>query len=54
MRSKQERIPVLFKKFFASTDNPRAIHLTPEPLLEEYAVAVQMWRLRPADQAELG
>ncbi len=36
-----------------STDNPRAIHLTPEPLLEEYAVAVQTWRLRPADQAEL-
>ena len=36
-----------------STDNPRAIHLTPEPLLEEYAVAVQTWRLRAADQAEL-
>ncbi len=38
---------------FCSTDNPRAIHLTPEPLLEEYAVAVQTWRLRAADQAEL-
>lgn len=36
-----------------STDNPRAIHLTPEPLLEEYAICVQTWRLRSADQAEL-
>ncbi len=45
--------PPLVTYLFFSTDNPRAIHLTPEPLLEEYAVAVQTWRLRSADQAEL-
>ena len=36
-----------------STDNPRAIHLTPEPLMEEFATVTQIWRLRMADQAEL-
>ena len=36
-----------------STDNPRAIHLTAEPLLEEYAICVQTFRLRATDQAEL-
>lgn len=36
-----------------STDNPRAIHLTPEPLMEEFAVVSQTWRLRPTDLAEL-
>lgn len=36
-----------------STDSPRSLHLTSEPLLEEFAIGSQLWRLRPADQAEL-
>lgn len=36
-----------------ATDTPRVLHLTSEPLLEEFAIASQFWRLRPTDLAEI-
>jgi len=49
-----------FKKFFRrghnvtlSTDDPLMIHLTKEPLLEEYSVAAQLWNLNRVDLCEL-
>ena len=45
-----------FPLFFArglsvslSTDDPLQIHLTKEPLVEEYSVAAQVWKLSAAD-----
>lgn len=49
-----------FPKFFArglnvslSTDDPLMIHLTKEPLLEEYAVAAQVWNFSTVDLCEI-
>lgn len=49
-----------FPKFFAkglnvslSTDDPLIIHLTKEPLLEEYAVAAQVWNFSTVDLCEI-
>eukprot|EP00828_Plagiopyla_frontata_P048071 TRINITY_DN909_c0_g1_i3.p3 TRINITY_DN909_c0_g1~~TRINITY_DN909_c0_g1_i3.p3 ORF type:complete len:154 (+),score=26.79 TRINITY_DN909_c0_g1_i3:388-849(+) len=49
-----------FPAFFAkglnvslSTDDPLILHLTKEPLLEEFAVATQVWNLTNVDLAEL-
>lgn len=49
-----------FPKFFArglhvslSTDDPLMIHITKEPLLEEYAVAAQVWNLSTVDLCEI-
>ncbi|KAH3731959.1 AMP deaminase [Pelomyxa schiedti] len=49
-----------FNRFFEkglvvtlSTDNPMQLHLTSEPLLEEYATAAQMFKLSTTDQSEL-
>jgi len=36
-----------------STDDPLMIHLTKEPLLEEYSVATQVWSLNPVDLSEI-
>ena len=36
-----------------STDDPLMLSLTREPLVEEYAVASQVWRLTPTDQCEI-
>jgi AMP deaminase len=36
-----------------STDDPLMIHLTKEPLLEEYSVATQVWSLNQVDLAEI-
>ena len=36
-----------------SSDNPLQMHLTEEPLTEEYAVATQMFRLSNTDSAEI-
>lgn len=36
-----------------STDDPLILHLTNEPLLEEYAIASQVFDLSAIDQAEL-
>ncbi|KAG5519643.1 hypothetical protein PMAC_001798 [Pneumocystis sp. 'macacae'] len=36
-----------------STDDPCVFHFTADPLLEEYAVAAQLWRLSPVDLCEL-
>lgn len=36
-----------------STDDPLQFHLSKEPLLEEYSVATQIYKLTPADMCEL-
>jgi AMP deaminase len=49
-----------FPQFFArglnvslSSDDPVQIHLTKEPLVEEYSVAAQVWKLSSADLCEI-
>jgi len=49
-----------FPSFFArglnvslSTDDPLLLHMTKDPLLEEYAVASQVWRFSSTDQCEI-
>ena len=49
-----------FKKFFqrgqnitVSTDDPLQFHLTKEPLIEEYSVAHQVWKLNSVDMCEI-
>eukprot|EP01026_Neomeris_dumetosa_P012887 TRINITY_DN14480_c0_g1_i2.p1 TRINITY_DN14480_c0_g1~~TRINITY_DN14480_c0_g1_i2.p1 ORF type:complete len:366 (-),score=31.74 TRINITY_DN14480_c0_g1_i2:418-1515(-) len=49
-----------FPQFFArglstslSSDDPLQIHLTREPLVEEYSVAAQVWKLSSADICEI-
>ena len=36
-----------------STDDPLMIHVTKEPLVEEYAVAAQVWKLTSVDMSEI-
>lgn len=36
-----------------STDDPLMLHYTKDPLLEEYSVAAQVWKLSSADQCEI-
>ncbi|KAI9268892.1 hypothetical protein BDA99DRAFT_502916 [Phascolomyces articulosus] len=36
-----------------STDDPLQFHFTRDPLMEEYAVAAQMWKLSSADMCEI-
>jgi len=36
-----------------STDDPLMIHVTKEPLVEEYAVASQVWKLSATDMCEI-
>jgi AMP deaminase len=49
-----------FPRFFArglnvtiSTDDPLMIHVTKEPLVEEYSVAAQVWKLTSIDMSEI-
>lgn len=49
-----------FHKFFIrglnvslSTDDPLMLHYTKDPLLEEYSVAAQIWKLSSVDQCEI-
>ena len=49
-----------FPRFFArglnvtlSTDDPLQIHVTKEPLVEEYSVAAQVWKLTSVDMSEI-
>jgi AMP deaminase len=49
-----------FPQFFArglsvslSTDDPLQIHLTREPLVEEYSVAAQVWKMSATDLCEI-
>ena len=49
-----------FPQYFArglrvslSTDDPLMIHMTKEPLVEEYSVAAQVWKLSAADLCEI-
>eukprot|EP00741_Cyanophora_paradoxa_P009877 tig00001694_g9567.t1 len=49
-----------FPKYFArglrvclSTDDPLLIHFTKEPLVEEYSVAAQVWKLSACDLCEM-
>ncbi|KAI9284706.1 hypothetical protein BC943DRAFT_337992 [Umbelopsis sp. AD052] len=55
---KYERNP--FPEFFRrglnvslSTDDPLQFHFTKEPLIEEYSVAAQIWKLSSSDMCEL-
>jgi AMP deaminase len=36
-----------------STDDPLMLHYTKDPLLEEFSVAAQVWKLNSADQCEI-
>lgn len=36
-----------------STDDPLQLHFTREPLIEEYSVAAQIWRLSSGDMCEV-
>jgi AMP deaminase len=36
-----------------STDDPLMLHFTKDPLLEEYSVAAQVWKLSAVDQCEI-
>lgn len=36
-----------------STDDPLMLHYTKDPLVEEYSVATQVWKLSSADQCEI-
>ncbi|VEL15944.1 unnamed protein product [Protopolystoma xenopodis] len=36
-----------------STDDPLQFHFTKEPLIEEYSIAAQVWKLTPTDMCEL-
>ncbi|XP_074652092.1 AMP deaminase 2-like isoform X2 [Tubulanus polymorphus] len=36
-----------------STDDPLQFHFTKEPLMEEYSIAAQVWKLTPTDMSEL-
>ncbi|XP_033116716.1 AMP deaminase 2-like [Anneissia japonica] len=36
-----------------STDDPLQFHFTKEPLMEEYSIAAQVWKLSTADMCEL-
>lgn len=49
-----------FPKYFArglnvalSTDDPLMIHVTKEPLVEEYSIASQVWKLSSIDMCEI-
>lgn len=49
-----------FPKFFErglnvslSTDDPMQFHFTREPLMEEYSIAAQMWKLNTCDLCEI-
>ncbi|TBU11938.1 AMP deaminase [Hamiltosporidium tvaerminnensis] len=48
--------PDFFKKGLLvslSTDDPLQFHFTKEPLMEEYSVACQIWKMSSTDQCEL-
>ena len=36
-----------------STDDPLMLHYTKDPLVEEYSVATQVWKLSATDQVQL-
>jgi len=36
-----------------STDDPLQFHFTKEPLMEEYSIAAQVWKLSTCDMCEL-
>ena len=58
--SNSEKSKSPFKEFFQrgqnialSTDDPLQFHLTKEPLIEEYSVASQVWKLNSVDMCEI-
>ncbi|KAK7362145.1 hypothetical protein VNO77_04248 [Canavalia gladiata] len=49
-------LPMFFQRGLnvsLSTDDPLQIHLTKEPLLEEYSVAAKVWKLSACDMCEI-
>ncbi|KAL3006565.1 hypothetical protein AAZX31_08G285500 [Glycine max] len=53
---KRNPLPMFFQRGLnvsLSTDDPLQIHLTKEPLLEEYSVAAKVWKLSACDLCEI-
>jgi len=53
---KDNPFPVFFRRglnISLSTDNPLMIHMTDEPIIEEYATAAQMWKFSTTDLCEI-
>lgn len=53
---KKNPFPVFFQRGLnvsLSSDDPLQIHLTKEPLVEEYSVAAQVWKLSACDLCEI-
>ncbi|CAL0330951.1 unnamed protein product [Lupinus luteus] len=49
-------LPMFFQRGLnvsLSTDDPLQIHLTKEPLLEEYSIAAKVWKLSACDMCEI-
>ncbi|KAL5270501.1 hypothetical protein ACHWQZ_G001277 [Mnemiopsis leidyi] len=49
-------LPVFFSRGIPvslSTDDPMQFHYTKEPLMEEYSIASQVWKMTPCDMCEL-
>ena len=40
-------------KVSLSTDDPLQFHFTKEPLMEEYSIATQVWKMSSCDMCEL-
>ncbi|EMR11649.1 AMP deaminase [Pneumocystis murina B123] len=56
LRFHENPFPLFFKRGLnvtLSTDDPVQFHFTEDPLLEEYAIATQIWNLSAVDMCEL-
>ncbi|MES1920631.1 hypothetical protein MHBO_002284, partial [Bonamia ostreae] len=56
VRHKKHPFPYFFRvglNCTLSTDDPLMIHFTKDPLIEEYSVAAQIWRLSKTDLSEI-
>jgi AMP deaminase len=55
-REKGNPFPVFFARGLnvaLSTDDPLLLHVTKDPLVEEYSVASQVWKFTATDMAEI-
>jgi AMP deaminase len=56
LKYEKSPFPALFRRGLnvtLSTDDPLMIHVTKEPLVEEYSVAAQVWKLTSVDMCEV-
>ncbi|KAJ0173439.1 hypothetical protein K1T71_010588 [Dendrolimus kikuchii] len=49
----RDGVPCLLPRHHISTDDPLQFHFTKEPLMEEYSIAAQVWKLSSCDMCEL-